>query len=91
MALIHIKQAHELSREEARQRVERIAQDLQDKLSVDYHWKDDSLQFKRSGASGAIRLGEGFVEVKIKLGMLLAPMRGKIEASIKENIGSFLT
>jgi len=91
MATIHIKQAHKLSQEDAKQRVERIAKDLQEKLSVDYHWKDDLLQFKRSGASGNIRLGNGFVEVKIKLGMLLAPMKGRIETSIKENIATFLT
>jgi putative polyhydroxyalkanoate system protein len=91
MTTIHIKRAHELSRDEAKRRVERIAEDLKDKFNVQYHWKNDSLQFKRSGASGAIDLGDGFVEVKIRLGMMLAPMKGKIEASIKKNIGSFLT
>lgn len=90
MANIHIKQAHQLSQDEVKQRVERIAKDLQKKLSVDCHWKGDCLQFKRPGATGAIKLGKGFIEVKIKLGVLLTPMKAKIESSIKDNIHTYL-
>lgn len=90
MANIHIKQSHGLSLDEARKRVEGIAGNLKRKLGVNYQWKGDSLQFKRSGASGDIELGEGFVEVKIKLGMMLAPMKAKIEASVKENMKTYL-
>ena len=90
MASIHIKKAHHLSKEEAKQRVDGIAKDLQKKLHVDCQWKGDSLLFKRSGATGAIKLGQGFVEVKIKLGVMLTPMKAKIESSIKNNIDTYL-
>ena len=86
MANIHIKQQHNLAHDEARKRVEEIARDLKKKLNADYAWKGESLQFKRSGASGSIDLSDEFIELNIKLGMLLAPMKGKIESAIKEKL-----
>jgi len=86
MANIHIKRKHNLPPEVVRARVEEIAKDLKRKLDTDYVWEGESLRFKRSGASGSIDMGDGFVEMKIKLNMVLSPMKGKIERTIKENI-----
>lgn len=86
MANIHIKRSHTLSHEEARARVEEIAEDLKTKLDADYSWHGDSLRFHRAGASGSIDLGDGFIDLKIKLGMLLTPMKGKIESSIRRHM-----
>lgn len=86
MAHIHIKQQHDLTHDEARKRVEEIARDLRKRLNADYRWDGDSLRFQRSGASGSIHVGDDFIELKVKLGMMLAPMKGKIERSIRENL-----
>ena len=86
MAKIHIKHAHQLDRDEARARIDKIAEELKSKLDAEYAWEGDSLRFHRSGASGRIDLCDGFVECRVKLGMLLAPMKGKIEASLLENV-----
>ena len=75
-----------MPREELRKRVERLAQDLKSKLNADYAWKGDSLRFKRSGASGSIDIAEDAIELNIKLGLMLSPMKGKIEESIKKNL-----
>ncbi|MEA3413280.1 MAG: polyhydroxyalkanoic acid system family protein [Pseudomonadota bacterium] len=91
MANIHIKRKHTLPPEVVRARMEEIAEDLKKKLDADYAWEGDSLRFKRSGASGSIDMGDGFVELKIKLGMLLSPMKGKIEQTINKNIEVALT
>jgi putative polyhydroxyalkanoate system protein len=72
--------------EEARSRVEAIAKDLKKEYKIDYVWKGNRLLFKRSGAAGNLDLGDGFIELDIKLGMVLAPLKGKIEKSIKQNI-----
>ena len=58
MSNIHIKRSHKLPRDVARARVEEIARDLKKKLDANYAWKGDSLQFKRTGASGSIDVGE---------------------------------
>jgi len=86
MSDIHITQSHQLSGEELRQRVENIARELKQKLYVNYQWEGDTLAFKRPGAKGSIGLGKDFVEVKVKLGMLVIPMKDKIEAQIKEKL-----
>ena len=86
MANIHIKRSHKLSPDKARARVEEIAEDLKTKLDAEYSWHGDSLRFHRSGASGSIDLGDGFIEIKIKLGMLLTPMKGPIESSIRKHM-----
>ncbi len=90
MSHINIKHDHQLSRDEARQRVEDIAETLKKKLHIQYQWIGDSLEFKRPGAKGSIDLGADFVEVKIKLGMLVVPMKDKIEAQVKEQIQYYL-
>ncbi len=82
MALIHIKREHGLTREQARAKVEELAQNLHDELKVKHTWDGDVLRFKRTGATGAVGVGETSVEVKIKLGMVLVPMKAKIERAI---------
>ena len=86
MAKIHIKHEHQLDRDEARIRIEKIAEELKNRLDAEYAWEGDSLHFHRPGASGCIELGDGFVECTVKLGILLAPLKGTIEASILDNV-----
>jgi putative polyhydroxyalkanoate system protein len=86
MSNIHVKYKHALSPEETRKRVEKIAKGLKKEYKIDYAWKGDRLLFKRSGAAGNVDLGDGFIELDIKLGMVLAPLKGKIEKTIKQNI-----
>ena len=90
MSKIHLKQHHTLSREETRKRVESIAEDLKREYKMDYSWNGDRVDFRRSGASGSVHLGEGFIELDMKLGMLLAPLKGKIEDTIRRDISSKL-
>ena len=86
MAKIHIKQAHALPREEARARVEEIARDLREQLDADYTWEGDSLRFKRSGASGSIDVSDDQIELNVTLGMLLSPLKGKIEDTVRKQM-----
>ena len=88
MSNIHVKHKHSLSPEETRKRVEDIAKGLRKEYKIDYVWKGDRLLFKRSGASGNLDLGDGFIELNIKLGMVLAPLKGKIEKTIRQNIAA---
>lgn len=88
MSKIHVKHKHALSPKETRNRVEEIAKDLKKEYKIDYAWKGDRLLFRRSGAAGNLDLGDGFIELDIKLGLVLAPLKGKIEQAIKQNIAA---
>ena len=91
MALIHIKREHGLSLEQARQKVEDLAQSLEEEFKVEHSWDGNVLRFKRTGATGAVGVGEKSVEVKIKLGMVLVPMKSKIERAINESLDGLQT
>jgi len=90
MAIIHIKRQHNLGRDVARQRVEEVANELQDRLSAKWSWHGDALRFERSGASGSVQVGDDFVEFKIKLGILLSPLKGTIEQTIEQHVNKAL-
>ena len=82
MATIHIKKEHHKDNETVRTEVQNLAIKLSKKLSFEYSWEGDRLVFKRSGAIGHIDIGEGEVDIKIKLNMVLTPLKGKIEKTV---------
>jgi putative polyhydroxyalkanoate system protein len=86
MSNIHVKYKHSLNPEDTRKRVEQIAKGLKKEYKIDYAWKGNRLLFKRSGAAGYLDLGDGFIELNMKLGMVLTSMKGKIEKTIKQNM-----
>ena len=86
MSTIHIKHHHSLSREQTRERLDQIAMQLKSRYRGAYAWQGDSLYFRRSGISGSVKLGAGYVELRIKLGLMLATRKGEIEAFIRSHI-----
>jgi len=87
MAKIHITREHQLDRESARAEIERVAQRMQEEYGADYCWQDDdTLEFSRSGVSGQITVSDDVIDLTIKLGLLLAPMKHQIEQRIVAKI-----
>lgn len=82
MATIHIKRAHHLDKKTVRQAVQNLAEKLGEDLSAEYSWENDRLIFKRSGASGHIDIFSGKVEIKIKLNLVLSPLKKNIEKTV---------
>ncbi|QSI75696.1 polyhydroxyalkanoic acid system family protein [Niveibacterium microcysteis] len=82
MSDIHIRRTHTLTPEQARAAAERVAADLRDKHQLDFEWQGDTLVFERSGVSGQLELDGDAVEIRMKLGFLLAMFRGAFEAEI---------
>lgn len=86
MATIHLKHHHRLTQEETRDRIDLIARHLKKKYRGAYSWQGNSLIFRRSGASGEVHLRDGYVELRVKLGIIFAPKKGKIEGLIRQLI-----
>ena len=84
MASIKIKREHSLSHDEVLRAVQNLADELAEKLDADYEWEGDNLSFKRSGASGKVCVSKQDLQVDIKLGMLLTPLKGKIEQTVND-------
>lgn len=84
MATIHITRSHQLDPETVRSKVQELANTLVEKLSAEYQWEQDRLVFNRSGANGFVRIGDQELEVEVKIGMMLRPLKGTIEKTITE-------
>ncbi|MFW2373679.1 MAG: polyhydroxyalkanoic acid system family protein [Gammaproteobacteria bacterium] len=82
MSKIKITRQHQLDDDTVRDKVQALADKLSEELSADYTWEDDRMVFKRSGASGFVRMGVGELEIEIKLGMLLRPLKAMVEKTI---------
>lgn len=91
MSKIKVKRQHALGADKARSAVDKLAQKLRKDLDAEYHWDGSTLQFSRTGATGRIDVGDDEVNIEIKLGMLLSPLKGKIEKTIEEQIDQHLT
>ncbi|MDJ0780013.1 MAG: polyhydroxyalkanoic acid system family protein [Gammaproteobacteria bacterium] len=84
MATIRIHRKHDLDRDRVREEIQQLADELARKLSARYQWHGDRLTFERSGASGHIDFDQSGIDVEIKLGMLLTPLKSQIESTIED-------
>ena len=95
MPKFNVQVPHSLSREEARTRLERFADNLQQKFQtqvsdLNQTWEDDTLRFKFKTygipLSGGITIGDASLDVDGDLPFSAMMFRGKIESSIREEL-----
>lgn len=90
MSRIRVERPHQLGRQAARDKAERLAERLASEYDVRYRWNGDVLEFKRSGADGSIEVGEDTVKVEVKLGLMLSAMGGMIRREIEQALDKSL-
>ena len=78
-----IKRSHELGLEEARTRIDRMAEQLGKQYSVTSSWNGDHVLVRGNGVNGRIVVAHGYVEAQIQLGIPLAIMQSQIRAGIE--------
>lgn len=86
MSDIVVRRRHHLPRQEARAAAEGIAARLKQEFGLHFQWEGDTLSFKRSGVSGQFALAEHTVEIHVRLGFLLMPLRGRVEQEIQREL-----
>ncbi len=90
MADIELERTHNLGLGEARRRVDALEAKLKERYGVKLDWRGNTAELKGSGVSGTLDVGETKVAVKIKLGLLLKPMGGKIREAIERQVDKAL-
>ncbi|PEN08758.1 polyhydroxyalkanoic acid system protein [Longimonas halophila] len=90
MSTINLSQSHSMGTSGARTAVEKVADQLKQKLGADYHWEDDTLKFDGGGASGTIDVQPEEVRVEIELGMLLSAMKGTVKKQAQGYLDQYL-
>lgn len=82
MSDILIRRTHGMTQAKARKAAEQIADELAAEFDMRHAWEGSTLTFARTGVHGSIVVGAKEVEVRAKLGFLLAFLRPKIEQEI---------
>lgn len=82
MSDLCIRRIHGMTQTQAREAAEQIADELAAEFDMRHGWQGHTLTFSRSGVNGSIVVGAQEVEVRAKLGFLLAFLKPKIEQEI---------
>jgi len=90
MPTIDIQRTHNLGRDKARAAAELVAARLKEKIDATYRWDGDDLRFERSGAKGRIHVTDTTVRLEIDLGLVLRPLKGKIEEKAHQYLDEHL-
>lgn len=90
MSQIVIRRPHGLSHTQARSVAEQMAAHLHQRLQMVWEWQGDTLHFQRSGVKGQVAVGAEELLLDIRLGLLLAPMKSRIEQEIESYIAERL-
>ncbi|WP_249678261.1 polyhydroxyalkanoic acid system family protein [Pseudomonas abieticivorans] len=90
MTQISVERQHSLGREAARQKAEALVDKLAREYDLQARWEGDTVEIKRSGANGTIRIGDDNIRVDIKLGMMLSMMGGTIKGEIEKALDKAL-
>lgn len=95
MADIHIHRAHTLGLPKARKVAFTWAEQVEEKFdmacTVVEGEDGDTVEFKRSGVDGRLRVAADHFELKAKLGFLLGAFSNSIEAEISKNLDALLS
>jgi len=83
---LKIKRQHTLGIEEAKRRVDLVAEELGGKLNVTSCWEGDHLRVTGRGVSGRILVAEKSVEVHVTVGLTMIMLRESIRAAIEGSI-----
>jgi len=83
---MRIRRSHKLGIEEARNRADRIAADLQQQFSLKSAWQGDALHVRGNGVTGQLTVDDQNIELDVRLGFALKLMEGPIRSAIEKMI-----
>jgi putative polyhydroxyalkanoate system protein len=90
MSQIHLQKKHALGGDEARKTAEKLADRLAAEYNAKWQWHNNDLKLTAKGVQGLLHVGHDMVDIKVDLGMMLRPFKGKIESRIKAQLDDIL-
>lgn len=89
---MRISRLHRLGIDEAKTRLDDLAEELGSELSLTYLWRDDNLVFRGTGVDGTISVTESSINVAVQLGFALmfveTKIRRAIESALDHHVGT---
>jgi putative polyhydroxyalkanoate system protein len=90
MAHIKIRKKHKLGKAGARKTAEKLADNLAAEYNAKCKWKDDDLSFSSTGVKGKLHISDDEVAINVDLGLMLRPLKAKIESGIVAQLDEIL-
>lgn len=84
MTTIHLHRPHPVGLAAARAEVERLARRVEQDYGANWAWRGDTLVFSHLGVAGRVQVSDAAIDLQVRLGLLLAPMKTQIEAVLLE-------
>lgn len=92
MADININKFHSLEISDARERLEKMAGELQSQYGIKSAWTGNTATLSGTGLKkGVVELTDSAINVQITLGMLAKAMKGKIEGQVNIAVDNALS
>ena len=88
--MILFRRHHSLGLAKAKRLAETLAHKLQNDFGGTYTWEDNTLHFQRTGVSGSAEVTKDSVQIRVELGLLLRPLRARIEREIRAGLDAHL-
>lgn len=88
---MRIRRQHQLGIEEARRRVDRVAEELGGRLKLSGRWEGDHMRVSGRGVSGKILVSDSSIEIRVHLGLTMLVFRESIRSAIEESIDDYVT
>lgn len=87
---LKIRREHTLGIEEAKRRVDKVAEELGGKLNLTSRWEGDDLRVRGRGVKGRIAVAADSVEVHVTVGLPMLLLREPIRVAIEESIDHYI-
>ena len=80
-----------MPREDLKGELDRLVEELGRQLQLNCEWlSEDCLNFRRSGVTGQISIGDEELDLDIKLGMLMSIFRESIQKEVMEFMNEYI-
>ncbi|QQD53848.1 polyhydroxyalkanoic acid system family protein [Pseudomonas fluorescens BBc6R8] len=90
MARIQVERAHTLGKDAAREKADKLASKLKEQYGLESSWAGDTLNLKRSGVKGTVKVAEDSLRIEVELGLLMLAMSGTIKSEIEKALDKAL-
>jgi putative polyhydroxyalkanoate system protein len=90
MADIKMIKYHSLPMAQARELVQKAADDLASEYDLVSHWAGNALHFRRSGVQGEMNVSPTEIHLEVTLGFLLKAFKAKFVEHIEHNFDTLL-
>jgi len=87
---LKIRREHTLGVEEAKRRVDQVAEELGGKLNLTSRWEGNDLRVDGRGVTGRIVVEADSVEVHVTVGLPMLMLREPIRVAIEESIDHYI-